>query len=138
MIQRRQTLWLLLTAVSVFLSFFFPFASGKAVVQARETFKQIKADSDFILLITNGLSLLLSIFIIFLYKNRPLQMRLCLVGILISAVIGFLFIRQMNLLIQGTPALFSVLPFLALAGYVLAFRDIRKDERLVKSLEKLR
>ena len=56
----------------------------------------------------------------------------------IAVVIIMLYVIQMNKLTHSTIALFAVLPFAILAGYFLAFRNIRKDEKLVKSLDKLR
>lgn len=138
MIQRQQTLWLLLATLAALLSFMFPFVTGKGLEKGVEVDKTIKAGSDFLLLIFSGASLILSAAIIFLYKDRKLQLKLCLLGLLLSVVIVILFIGQMNKLSKSTLALFCVLPFLAIAGYFMAFRLIRKDEKLVKSLEKLR
>lgn len=138
MIQRRQTLWLLLAAVAALLSFLFPFVTGKGMKNGLEVDKLIKADSNFLLLICTGASMLLSGFIIFLYKDRKLQMKLCLVGILLAAIVLLLFILEMNKLSKSVLALSSILPVTALITSFLAFRDIRKDEKLVKSLDKLR
>jgi hypothetical protein len=138
MIQRKQTLWLLLGTLAALLCFMFPFATGKGMIKGVETDITLKADSNFILLICTGASLVLSAVIIFLYKDRKLQMRLCLLGLLLAALIIFLFISQMGKMSKSTLALFCVLPFAVAAGYFLAFRNIRQDEKLVKSLDKLR
>jgi hypothetical protein len=138
MIQRKQTLWLLLSTLAALLCFMFPFATGKGMIKGVETDITLKADSNFILLICTGASLVLSAVIIFLYKDRKLQMRLCLLGLLLSALIIFLFISQVGKMSKSTLALFCVLPFAVAAGYFLAFRNIRQDEKLVKSLDKLR
>jgi hypothetical protein len=138
MIQRKQTLWLLLSTFAALLCFMFPFATGKGMIKGVETDISLKSDSNFILLICTGASLILSAVIIFLYKDRKLQMRLCLLGLLLAALIIFLFISQMGKMTKSTLALFCVLPFAVAAGYFLAFRNIRQDEKLVKSLEKLR
>ncbi len=138
MIQRKQTLWLLLATAAALLSFMFPFVTGKTIVKGIETDLSLTADKNFLLLICTGASMILSAGIIFLYKDRKLQMRLCLLGLLLSIGIIALYITQMNKMFKTTLALFAVLPFLMLAGYYLAFRNIRKDEKLVKSLDKLR
>jgi uncharacterized membrane protein len=138
MIQRQQTLWLLLAAAATLLSFMFPFVTGKGMEKGIEVDKSIKAGSGFLLLLFTGVSLILSTAIIFLYKDRKLQMKLCLAGLLLSVIIAVLYITQMNRLTKSTLALFSILPFAAVAGYYMAFRNIRKDEKLVKSLDKLR
>ena len=138
MIQRQQTLWLLLATIAALLSFMFPFVTGKGIEKAIEVDKTIKAGSGFLLLICTGASLILSAAIIFLYKDRKLQMKLCLLGLVISILIIVLYILQMNKLTNSTLALFSILPFATVVGYFMAFRNIRKDEKLVKSLDKLR
>jgi peptidoglycan/LPS O-acetylase OafA/YrhL len=138
MIQRQQTLWLLLSALAALLSFMFPFVIGKGIENNLPVDKSIKAGSDFLLLIFTGASLVIAVITIFLYKDRKMQIRLSLLGMLIAAIIILLFILQMNKITQSTLALFCVLPFAGLIGYFMAFRNIRKDEKLIKSLDKLR
>lgn len=138
MIQRQQTLWLLLATVAALLSFMFPFATGKGMEKMLEVDKTLKADSNFLLLICTGASLILSAAVIFLYKDRKMQIKLCLAGLLLSVIIIVLYIMQMQKMTKSTLALFCILPFAMLAGYFMAFRNIRKDEKLVKSLDKLR
>jgi predicted membrane chloride channel (bestrophin family) len=138
MIQRQQTLWLLLATLAALFCFMFPFATGKGLDKGVEIDKALKAGSDFLLLIFTGASLALSGAIIFLYKDRKLQMKLCLLGLLLSVVIIILYISQSNKLTKSTLALFCILPFAIAIGYFMAFRNIRKDEKLVKSLDKLR
>lgn len=138
MIQRRQTLWLLLATIAAVLSFMFPFVTGKEAIKNMQADKVIDAASDFFLLILTGGSVILSAVIIFLFKDRKMQIRLCLLGLLVSIIIIVRYIMLMNKLTNTTLALYAVLPFIFLTCYFLAFRDIRKDEKLVKSLDKLR
>ena len=116
----------------------FPFATGKGIEKGLEVDKVLKADSHFLLLILTGASLVLSAVTIFLYKDRQLQIKLSLVGLLLALLTLVLYITQLNKLSKSTLALFCILPVAVLAGYFMAFRDIRKDEKLVKSLDKLR
>jgi peptidoglycan/LPS O-acetylase OafA/YrhL len=138
MIQRRQTLWLLLATIAAVLSFMFPFVTGKEAIKNMQADRVIDAASDFFLLILTGGSVILSTVIIFLFKDRKMQIRLCLLGLLVSIIIIVRYIMLMNKLTNTTLALYAVLPFIFLTCYFLAFRDIRKDEKLVKSLDKLR
>jgi 4-amino-4-deoxy-L-arabinose transferase-like glycosyltransferase len=98
----------------------------------------VTAGDNFFLLILTGASVILSTVIIFLFKNRKQQMQLCLVGILLSAMIVVLYILKMNKLVKPTLALSCILPFAVIVGYFMAFRNIRKDEKLIKTLDKLR
>ena len=138
MIQRQQTLWLLLATLAALLTFMFPFVTGKGLDKGIEIDKSLKAGSDFLLLIATGASLVLSAVTIFLYKDRKLQIKLCLVGILLAAVIILLYILGLKNISKSTIAISAVLPFAILVGYFMALKNIRKDEKLVKSLDKLR
>jgi len=144
MIQRQQTLWLLLSGISALLSFMFPFVTGKGLTTGPngeigiEVDRSINASSNFLILIVTGAILILAFAAIFLYTNRRLQANLCIPGIILSLGLIVLYVMQMNKLTKSTLALFCILPFLALIGFILAYRNIRKDEKLVKSLHKLR
>ncbi len=139
MLQRKQTLWLLLSMIAAILSFKFPFLTGTKIIKTVATpGTALDASSTFLLLILTGAVALLAGISIFLYKDRKLQMRLCILGVVLSAGIIVLYILQRQQFENSTLALFSILPFLTLAGFILALQGIRKDENLVKSLDKLR
>ena len=99
---------------------------------------QLNAGKDFFILLLTIASIGLASVIIFLYKDRKLQIKLCLLGLLISGVTLFLYIMGMKKILSSTPALWAILPLVVIVGYIMAFRNIRKDEKLVKSLDKLR
>jgi uncharacterized membrane protein len=73
-----------------------------------------------------------------MFKDRKLQMRLALAGLLLAIIILVLYFLEMKKLLSPTPALWVILPVATVVGYYMAFRGIRKDEKLVKSLDKLR
>ena len=139
MLQRKQTLWLTLALITSILSFKFPFLTGTKIIKTIPTpDTALNASSHFLLLVFSGAVALLAGITIFLYKDRKVQIRLCLLGILLSVAIIVIYIMQMQLFEKSTLALFSILPFLVLIGFFMAFRGIRSDEKLVKSLDKLR
>ncbi len=140
MIQRQQTLWLLLATATAILSFMFPFATGTELVEktAMERPAEIIAGDNFFTLLLTIASVTLSTITIFLFKNRKQQMWLCVLGMLLSGLIIFIYVTQMNKLIKPVPALSAVLPAISLFAFIMALRGIRKDEKLVKSLDKLR
>ena len=140
MIQRQQTLWLLLATAAAVLTFMFPFATGEEIVQ-KTSMKQtaeIIAGNNFFTLILSIASIGISTVTIFMFKDRKLQIKLCLLGLLVSVLVLVLYFMGMKKLISSTPALWAILPVAVIAGYFMAFRNIRKDEKLVKSLDKLR
>lgn len=94
----------------------------------------------FVLLV---LTATLSFIAIFLYKKRTLQMRLCTFSILLSvgwygvyAVFAYLLAQQFNAAFRVHWA--ASLPFAAIVLLILAWRGILKDEKLVRSLDRLR
>jgi uncharacterized protein YacL len=140
MIQRQQTLWLLLATFAAIGSFMFPFVVGDELkadipMPVRAT---IDAGSSFLLLLATCASLVISAVTIFLYKNRPQQVWLCAGGMVITLLLIFLYVKEMNKLREPVLALSAVLPVLILFSYIMALRGIRKDDKLVKSLDKLR
>lgn len=140
MIQRQQTLWLLLATVAAALTFKFPFATGEEIVK-NTTMKQLvetTAGNNFFTLILTIASAIISTITIFMFKDRSMQIKLCLLGLLIAIGILALYILDMNKLISGTPAIWALLPAVVILGYFMAFYNIRKDQKLVKSLDKLR
>jgi hypothetical protein len=138
MIQRQQSLWLVLSGVCAFLSYKLPFFSGTKVGAKNLTEKAIlDGGSNFFLLILTAISLILSLIIIFLYKDRRLQLKLSIAGVILSILILVIYFNEMRKL-SGSIALSAVFVFAMLAGYIMAARGIRKDEKLIKSLDKLR
>lgn len=140
MIQRQQTLWLLLATAAAIASFMFPFVVGDEIkadnpLPVRAT---IDAGSTFLLLLCTGTTLVISTVTIFLYKNRQQQSWMVLGGILVTALLVFFYIKEMNRLTSPVLALSAVLPAVILFSYIMALRGIRKDDKLVKSLDKLR
>jgi Ca2+/Na+ antiporter len=140
MIQRQQTLWLLLATAAAIFTFMFPFATGEKLVEktAMRQSTEIIAGGNFFTLILSIASIGISAVTIFMFKDRKLQMKLCILGLFISVLILVLYFMDMNKLLKSTPALWAVLPVVVVISYFMAFRNIRKDEKLVKSLDKLR
>ncbi|MDR2683575.1 MAG: DUF4293 domain-containing protein [Dysgonamonadaceae bacterium] len=123
MIQRIQTVWLFLIALLNAGWFFLP------VVKAEATgaFPYSRVGSA-----GAGLTALLALAVILLYKRRPLQTKGCW-GILA------LQLAWAGTAIFATGWSFSLLlPLISLVLVVLAMRAIRKDEKLVRSLDRLR
>jgi hypothetical protein len=140
MIQRQQTLWLLFAAITSFLTFQFPFVTGKEVITENAALADIDIDagSNMFLLLLTGASIILALVTIFQFKDRKLQLKLTIAGILLTLVIITLYIVQYTRVIQPVPALWAILPFITLFAFIMAYRGIRNDEKLVKSLDKLR
>ena len=140
MIQRQQTLWLLLTTICGILSFKFPFVTGEKVVEATTMRSPVElvAGDNFLLLILTIAAVCISTISIFFFKDRKMQTRLCIIGLLISLGLMVVYVLEMQKLVDSTIAIWSLLVLLMIIGYIMAIRGIRHDEKLVKSLDKLR
>ena len=145
MIQRIQSIFLLLASASLGGTFALPFADSSAPVA-----DTLFADSLFSvfdsmpLMIGFGLAALLALVAIFLFNNRKLQKNLASATALLALgtacfAIGQ-YMQQANELagvtIDDEPGIF--LPAVGFVLAVMAVRFINKDERLVRSADRLR
>ncbi|NCT94018.1 MAG: DUF4293 domain-containing protein [Chitinophagaceae bacterium] len=135
MIQRIQTLWLLLASVCGFATLRLPFYVGSTGTNPAESFT---AMSGIFILILTIAAAIVALVDIFLYKNRPLQLKLGFAGLAASIVILVLYFMAIRQYDAGALTLYSVAAFAVPVFYVLAIRGIYKDEKLVKSLDRLR
>ena len=160
MLQRIQTVFMILVALSMVASIFFPIwlttspATGEAFVFMPVYFQHITATGAEPAItyfpystigILNVLVAMVAIYQIFQYKNRLTQMKL---GALVSflAVISVAF--SMFLIYQGKqdwlpelPGTYSIGIYLSMASLVwnmLSNRFIRKDEKLIRSVDRIR
>ena len=136
MIQRIQSLWLLLAAACAFAGFTFSYYSGTKLNDP--ALHELNAKSTLLLMITTIAVGTLAFITIFLYKRRPLQLRLCVLGILLEAVLIFLYYRETMSFTKGTYSLTSILHSVIVLAFVLAARSINKDSKLVKDSDRLR
>jgi len=139
MIQRQQTLWLLLSVACSILSFLYPVYTGQKMEENNMLiFDQLIAGSNFGLLILTGASILIGAIAIFLFKDRKTQVKLSIAGVAIAIFLFVLYFLQIKKYQTGNFALTSLLLVGLLIGYIMATRGILKDDKLVKSLEKFR
>ena len=142
MLQRIQTFWLLLAGVSSLLTLKFSFFSGNKLsgTPPAKTFQFLTATSS-LLLLTLTIAVLIGVLIdIFLYKNRKLQLRILIAAILVSILNIILYFNEIKKFVpnEGNYDLSAVLAFVIPVLLILAATGIYKDEKLVKSLDRLR
>ncbi|MCL2027651.1 MAG: DUF4293 domain-containing protein [Bacteroidales bacterium] len=157
MIQRKQSIFLILSLLSFVLLFISPFASFKLGTEVTCNISILSIGNlegftkvNYMFIIMQALTTLfmsLVILTIFMYKKRALQTRLCAFILLTNVfLIGAMFIT-INLTLsalnlpKGTPItyLFPVyIPLITLLFVRLAQRAIRKDAALIRSLNRLR
>jgi uncharacterized membrane protein len=136
MIQRIQSLWLLLAAAAAFAGFKFSYFIGTNVKGFSPY--ELKAGENFLLMLCTTAIGALALFTIFLYKNRKAQFWLCLAGILLEALCVFLYNREMATFKNGTYSLTAIIQMIVVAAFFLAAKGIRKDSKMVKDSDRLR
>ena len=142
MIQRIQTLWLLLAAVAAFLTLKLYFYTGNIIQEgmAIKQFSALTAQTSTLLLILSVATGLLSLISIFLFKDRKLQIKLVFAAFCLSIIDLILFYMQTKKFVPGEGN-YGISALVALAIpilLVLALRGIYRDQKLVKSLDRLR
>ena len=139
MLQRIQTIWLFLAALCAFLSFKFSFYSGTTVVSdIPNVFTTSTGASNLKLIIPTTAVAVLALITVFLYKNRTMQLRLCIMGMLLEALLIFLYYTEVKKFISGTYSLTALLQALIVLFFFLAAKGINADEKLIKESNRLR
>lgn len=150
MIQRIQTIYLLLATVMLGLQFVIPYASAPsdAVAGASATF----ADGIFNLndrtglLVNSIIAGALALIAVFLFKNRPAQSRITSLGIFAATILSvYLTVQCYSVIAEAGQAAGNIhyqagvgMPAFSVLLMWLANRAIRKDEALVRSSDRLR
>ncbi|MCX6202613.1 MAG: hypothetical protein RLZZ75_601 [Bacteroidota bacterium] len=136
MIQRIQTLWLLLASICAFASVKLPFYFGSLEVPGPTI--TITPYDNFMLLVFVIATALMGLVTIFLFSNRSLQIKMCIVGLVLSLANLMHYFLYMKNFKTGGLSLYSILSFLVPVFFILAIRSIYKDQKLLKSLDRLR
>lgn len=131
MIQRIQTIYLLIATIAfALLSFKIPFWS------LNDEFMYAQNDNKlYLLLIT---LFVFSLIGVFLFKKRTVQMKLLRLSILIEFVVVvrlFLTFKELNTPLDAKVYFLLMSAFVAL---LLAYRGVKKDENLVRSVDRIR
>ncbi|MEO6583395.1 MAG: DUF4293 domain-containing protein [Ferruginibacter sp.] len=136
MLQRIQSVWLILASACAFVTLKLPTYSGTAGNGIPSS--ALMGMSNFMLTVLTVIIGVFALVTIFLYGNRKLQFRFCLLGILLEVILLFLYYSQITKFLEGTLALTSVFHIGVLLFFGLAAKAINNDENLIKSSERLR
>jgi hypothetical protein len=135
MIQRIQSIYLGMVCImtGAFINLPIYYLDGIAVLPFLNIF----------LSITIGLCAITALVAIFLYKNRKLQMKICWVGVLLAtssiaiAIADYISVTPKEGLSKSI-SYGLIFPILMIVLFLLAWNGINKDEKLVKSMDRLR
>ncbi|MCL2414757.1 MAG: DUF4293 domain-containing protein [Bacteroidales bacterium] len=154
MIQRKQTIFLVLSLLAFIPLFLTPFASFDlgTVITCSVGVRGMQGGCEFPRLMFIIMQILATLFItltgvtIFMYKDRPLQIKLCAWAFLANVfLVGMMFLTTARISNYfGLPNdamnyLFATfIPIFTLLAMWFTVRSIRKDEALARSLNRLR
>ena len=150
MIQRIQTLFLLCALVLTGLLYFLPIANVtldgtqcsyfiSKLVENNNNQNLIKWNT--ITLIANSIIMLFTFTSIFLYKKKflPLQIRLSIVNSILNlGLIALVWIQTKNIDMTWKFEIASIFPLLNFVLIWIAIRNILKDYKVLKSLDRIR
>lgn len=155
MLQRIQSIYLLLAGLVIFLLFLFPvvhnvYVNGvPSTISVSGVYKDVNGQQahtqSFIPLIAaTAIVGIIPLILIFQYKNRKQQINLCYVYILV--VIGYTFWLSQTVkglagdveLKTSNFGIGALLSSVSIVLTILAFKAIQRDEKLVKSADRLR
>ncbi len=158
MLQRIQTIYLAIVAIACVMIFFFPLANYYNEIQGNyklfiygircmDPEPKVLFPNYFTipLIFLVVASFIFTVSTIFLFKNRPLQIRLCafnmLTNIVLIMVIFFFYATRVKTMTQIEPEYNytgMVLPLVSLLFLIFSNQAIRKDEALVRGADRLR
>ncbi|MFT3946857.1 MAG: DUF4293 domain-containing protein [Agriterribacter sp.] len=138
MLQRIQTVWLLLAGVFAFLTIRYPIYTGTKLTNDINEFTPLSAGSNLLLLIFTVALGLLPVITIFLYKNRSLQIKLTLAALGVYIICSVFYFNAIKNFTQGATSFWSVFYFMIPLLLLFAIRGIYRDQKLVKSIDRLR
>jgi hypothetical protein len=146
MIQRKQTIWLLLAAILNAGLFFFDMYHFESMMNGVTVTQYVRVNDNFVSLLLAIVITALPFISIFMFGNRTRQKTFVLLSMAATiAFVAYMLMRVSNASGEGTSApvngtywIGAVLPVVAFVFLIMAFSGIRKDEKLVKSLDRLR
>lgn len=142
MIQRIQTVWLLLAAAAGALMYRLPVWKYLAVNQTAYT--RYFASENLLMFLMAVVATISALVAVFLFRNRGLQKSLALLGTLLSTGLlawEFFKVEEMKRELAPTSNMWqagALMPVAMIVFFLLAHGAIRRDERLIRSLDRLR
>jgi hypothetical protein len=155
MLQRIQSIYLLLASLAIFALFLFPFVHSVYVngvpvsISVTGVFQDTGGQQTHIqffttLTIVTAVIAMVPLFIIFLFKNRRRQLMLCYVAILLIIADSYWMtqtVKEVMGSIQIDTHNWGIGMFLtplSILFILFAIKGIQRDEKLVKSADRLR
>ena len=137
MIQRIQSIWLLLAAICVFLTLKFSTYVGTNKNLIPSSF--LNGIATLPLIFVTLATGILALVTIFLYKNRKQQWWFTFLAGILEIGLLFLYYNEIKTYVgKGAFSITALLHILVIVFLVLAARGINNDEKLIKDSNRLR
>lgn len=146
MLQRKQSIWLFLATLcnaGVFLFDIYRVSYKDAAGTVLQNV--LRVANNYPLLLIALVMTLLPLITIFMFRNRKKQMSMTAVSMVATLAFISMMLVNVNKLERSTPGMTggtywvgAVLPVIALIFIVMSLAGIRKDEKLVRSMDRLR
>lgn len=129
----------MIAVVCAILTYQLSFFSGIKISENNiKNFEALNASTNIIIMLLTGITALISFIAVFLFANRKLQLRLTIVAILASVGNLVVYFLETAEFAEGNILLTAIFAFVIPFFLVLAARGIWKDQKLVKSMDRLR
>lgn len=155
MIQRIQSVWLFFATACIFSLFLFPYlqvlnTDGSArLIKVTGVYQsiagqQVQTEAFLGLTIASVILALIPFITIFLYEDRKKQVFLCYLAIALIIAFSFWLIQTAKGILGPVElraenyGIGTLLPSITILFLILAIRGIKKDDRLIKSADRLR
>jgi len=155
MLQRIQSIYLLLASLAMYALFLFPLVHNVQVdgkwltIMVTGVFQDVNGvmtHTQFFPALTGATAVigLIPLIIIFLYKNRKQQVALCYSTMLVVVGLTFWMAQSVKPIMGGAQidthnwGIGLLLSSISMIFLVMAIRGIQRDEKLVKSADRLR
>lgn len=155
MIQRIQSVWLFFATACIFGLFLFPYLQvlnpdgSASLIKVMGVYQniagqQVQTQPFLGLTIASVILALIPFITIFLYKDRKKQVMLCYLSIVLVIAFSFWLIQTAKGVLGPVElraenyGIGTLLPSIAILFLILAIRGMKKDDKLIKSADRLR
>lgn len=145
MVQRIQSIWLLLAGLINAALFYLCLYSAHEMINGVDTVTYLRINNQYAIMLLALVAIFLPLVTIFMFKNRKQQRRMVYLSLLVN--MGFIaavlmlvgnFSNKTPMPTNGSYNVGAVLPVIAIIFLIMAIRGINKDEKLVKATDRLR
>lgn len=140
MLQRIQTIWFLVATIVMGLTFLFDIYQQTGIANVAN----LTLGNDVIGILLVVISMAMSLYTIFLFKNRKRQITFSWFSIIVALVtFAYLYLAceqytEKNGIMNGHYWIGLFMPLLSVVFLFMGMLGIKKDEKLIKSLDRLR